>query len=90
MARIDCKSSAARRNVRAGLKVAVAMVGAQLPNDVVIKRAMLRGQESNGMLCSARELGLGDEHDGIMELPARCRSIRTCARRWISTTACSR
>jgi len=45
------------------------MVGAQLPNDVVIKRAMLRGQESNGMLCSARELGLGVEHDGILELP---------------------
>jgi phenylalanyl-tRNA synthetase beta chain len=55
-------------NVRAGLKVAVAMVGAQLPGDVLIKRATLRGQESNGMLCSARELGLGDEHDGIMEL----------------------
>jgi phenylalanyl-tRNA synthetase beta chain len=57
------------KNVRAGLRVAVAMVGARLPKDVVIKRAKLRGQESNGMLCSARELGLGDEHDGIMELP---------------------
>jgi len=56
-------------NVRAGLKVAVALVGAQLPGDVVIKRATLRGQESNGMLCSARELGLGDEHAGILELP---------------------
>jgi phenylalanyl-tRNA synthetase beta chain len=57
------------KNVRAGLKVAVAMVGAHLPNDMTIKRASLRGLESNGMLCSARELGLGDEHDGIMELP---------------------
>jgi phenylalanyl-tRNA synthetase beta chain len=56
-------------NVRAGLKVAVAMVGAHLPNNVVIRRAKLRGLESNGMLCSARELGLGDEHEGIMELP---------------------
>src|ERR1700685_4239373 len=56
-------------NVRAGLKVAVALVGAQLPGAVTIKRAKLRGQESNGMLCSARELGLGDEHEGIMELP---------------------
>ena len=56
-------------NVRRGLKVAVAMVGAQLPGNVSIKRAKLRGLESNGMLCSARELGLGDEHDGIMELP---------------------
>ena len=57
------------KNVRAGLKVAVAMVGAHLPNGVTINRAKLRGLESNGMLCSARELGLGDEHDGIMELP---------------------
>jgi len=57
-------------NVRAGLKVAVAMVGARLPNEVIIKRAKLRGVESNGMLCSARELGLGTEHDGIMELAA--------------------
>jgi phenylalanyl-tRNA synthetase beta chain len=57
-------------NVRAGLKVAVALVGAHLPRDMVINRTKLRGLESNGMLCSARELGLGDEHDGIMELPA--------------------
>jgi phenylalanyl-tRNA synthetase beta chain len=55
-------------NVRAGLKVAVAMVGAQLPGNVAIKRANLRGLESNGMLCSARELGLGEEHEGILEL----------------------
>jgi len=58
------------KNVRAGLKVAVAMVGARLPKGVVIQRAKLRGVESNGMLCSARELGLGDEQEGIMELPA--------------------
>jgi phenylalanyl-tRNA synthetase beta chain len=58
------------KNVRAGLKVAVAMVGAQLPKGVVIQRAKLRGVESDGMLCSARELGLGDEQEGIMELPA--------------------
>ena len=57
-------------NVRAGLRVAVAMVGARLPGDVTIKRAKLRGLESHGMLCSARELGLGDEHEGIMELAA--------------------
>jgi len=55
-------------NVRAGLRVAVAMVGAQLPQGVSIKRATLRGQESNGMLCSARELGLGENHEGILEL----------------------
>lgn len=57
-------------NVRKGLKVAVATVGAVLPGNVQIKRAKLRGLESNGMLCSARELGLGEEHEGIMELPA--------------------
>jgi phenylalanyl-tRNA synthetase beta chain len=56
------------KNVRAGLKVAVAKDGAHLPNNVHITRAKLRGLESNGMLCSARELGLGAEHDGIMEL----------------------
>ncbi len=56
-------------NVRGGLKVAVAMVGALLPGGIAIKRAKLRGLESNGMLCSARELGLGQEQDGIMELP---------------------
>ncbi len=55
-------------NARAGIKVAVAMVGAKLPNGVAIRRAKLRGVESQGMLCSARELGLGTEHDGIMEL----------------------
>ncbi|MFO1465813.1 MAG: phenylalanine--tRNA ligase subunit beta [Steroidobacteraceae bacterium] len=55
-------------NARAGLKVAVAQVGAHLPGDVIIKRARLRGVDSEGMLCSARELGLGTEHDGILEL----------------------
>jgi phenylalanyl-tRNA synthetase beta chain len=56
------------RNVRPGLKVAVAMIGAHLPGDITIGRAKLRGLESFGMLCSARELGLGDAHDGILEL----------------------
>jgi phenylalanyl-tRNA synthetase beta chain len=57
-------------NVRAGLKVAVATVGAKLPGGVHINRSKIRGVESNGMLCSARELGLGEEQDGILELPA--------------------
>ena len=77
-------------NVRAGLKVAVAMVGAQLPGNISIKRAKLRGLESNGMLCSVRELGLGQEHEGIMELSGRCRSIAICARRSIWMIRCSR
>ncbi len=57
-------------NVRAGLKTPLARVGATLPGGVTIKRAKLRGVESAGMLCSARELGLGDEAEGILELPA--------------------
>lgn len=57
-------------NCRTGLKVAVATVGAVLPGDFKIKKAKLRGQPSHGMLCSSSELGLNDDHDGIIELPA--------------------
>jgi phenylalanyl-tRNA synthetase beta chain len=57
------------KNCRKGLKVAVATVGAVLPGDFVIKKAKLRGQPSNGMLCSFSELGMADDSDGIMELP---------------------
>jgi len=56
-------------NARAGLVSALARVGALLPNDVKISAAVLRGVTSLGMLCSARELGLGDAADGILELP---------------------
>ncbi|MDF2177594.1 phenylalanine--tRNA ligase subunit beta [Aliiglaciecola sp. CAU 1673] len=56
-------------NCRQGLKVAVAVVGAVLPGDFKIKKAKLRGQPSHGMLCSASELGLSEDHDGIIELP---------------------
>jgi phenylalanyl-tRNA synthetase beta chain len=55
-------------NARAGLVTALAMVGAELPGGVKIKAAKLRGIESQGMLCSARELGLGDSSEGILEL----------------------
>lgn len=58
-------------NCREGLKTAFAMVGATLPDDegksFKVKRAKLRGVESFGMLCSAKELRLGDEHEGIIE-----------------------
>lgn len=57
-------------NARAGIKVPLARVGAHLGSDFQIKKAKLRGVESNGMLCSARELGLSDDHSGLMELPA--------------------
>lgn len=56
-------------NARAGIKVALAQVGAVLPGDFKIKKAKLRQVESRGMLCSEKELGLSDNHDGIMELP---------------------
>lgn len=57
-------------NVRPGLRVPVATIGAVLPGDFRIKPAKLRGVESSGMLCSAAELGLVDKADGLMELPA--------------------
>jgi len=56
-------------NVRAGLKVPLARIGATLPG-ITIKKAKLRGVESQGMLCSAAELGLSEDHDGLLELPA--------------------
>ncbi len=59
-------------NARAGIRVAFARVGAKLPGGLKIRKAKLRGVESFGMLCSAQELGLGDDHDGIVELPESC------------------
>ncbi|KTC87374.1 MULTISPECIES: phenylalanine--tRNA ligase subunit beta [Legionella] len=55
-------------NVRAGLKVALAQIGANLPGGLVIKESTLRGELSQGMLCSVAELGLAESSDGIMEL----------------------
>ena len=57
-------------NVRPGLKIPFAMIGAELPGDFKIKKAKLRGVESNGMLCSQAELQIGEGNDGLMELPA--------------------
>jgi len=57
-------------NARAGMRVALAQVGAVLPGGLKIKRAKLRGVESLGMLCSAPELGLAEQSEGIMDLPA--------------------
>ena len=57
-------------NVRAGLKVSLAQIGAVLPGDFKIKKAKLRGVESQGMLCAEAELGISEESDGIMELAA--------------------
>ena len=63
-------------NARVGIKIPCALVGAELPpaeagaKPFMIKVGKLRGVESQGMLCSGRELGLGDDHEGILELPA--------------------
>jgi phenylalanyl-tRNA synthetase beta chain len=63
-------------NARAGIKIPCALVGAVLPaielgsKPLIIKMGKLRGVESQGMLCSGRELGLGEDQAGIFELPA--------------------
>jgi len=56
------------RNVQAGKSYPYAPVGAVLPGGARLERKAIRGVESNGMLCSAKELGLGDDHAGILEL----------------------
>jgi phenylalanyl-tRNA synthetase beta chain len=55
-------------NVQAGKLYPFAPTGTVMPGGLKIEKRKIRGQTSNGMLCSARELGLGQEHDGIMEL----------------------
>jgi len=55
-------------NVRAGLNVAVAVIGAKMPGGLVIKPVKLRGVDSDGMICSASEIGLPDLGKGIMEI----------------------
>ena len=56
-------------NVRAGVLVPCAKIGAVLPGDFKIKKAKMRGVESFGMLCSARELGITEDHSGLWILP---------------------
>jgi len=68
VAQVICGAS----NVRAGLKVAFAKVGACLPNDFKIEAKALRGVDSFGMLCSASELGMAEDAQGILELPTEC------------------
>ncbi len=56
-------------NIAAGIKVPVATIGAVLPGDFKIKKSKLRGVASCGMCCSQRELGMGNDHEGIWVLP---------------------
>ena len=57
-------------NVAAGQKVLFATIGTVLPGDFKIKKSKIRGVESFGMICAADELGIGEDHSGIMVLPA--------------------
>lgn len=57
-------------NARAGMKAPLATLGAKLPDGTVIARASLRGVDSEGMLCSAKELGLAEKSEGLLELDA--------------------
>ena len=58
-------------NARTGIKGVFAPAGARIPaTGDELKKGVIRGEESNGMLCSEREMGISDEHDGIIELPA--------------------
>lgn len=55
-------------NVTAGMLVPLANVGTTMPSGLVIKKAKIRGEESQGMLCSGRELEISEDHDGILDL----------------------
>ena len=74
LTRIDAGSGVELRvvcgapNVEAGMIVPLATVGTTMPNGLQIKAAKIRGEESQGMLCSARELMLSDDHAGILDL----------------------
>jgi phenylalanyl-tRNA synthetase beta chain len=58
-------------NARTGMKGIFAPTGSYIPGtDMTLKASKIRGEESNGMLCSSRELQLGDDHSGIIDLPA--------------------
>lgn len=67
-------------NVRSGMKTAFAAPGTKLPNGLKLRKTKIRGIESNGMLCSPSELGLGDDADGIIELPSDAEAGETLAK----------
>src|SRR5579863_4927527 len=59
------------QNYKVGDRVPVALPGAVLPGGLVIKRSKIRGQESDGMMCSGREIGVGDDAGGLLILEGR-------------------
>ncbi len=61
-------------NARTGLLTPIALPGVILPSGMKVKKAAIRGQESSGMLCSEKDLGISEDHSGIMELPASARA----------------
>jgi phenylalanyl-tRNA synthetase beta chain len=62
-------------NVRVGMRVALAKVGARLPGGE-IRKSSIRGVESDGMLCSAKDLGLSDDHSGLLELDEHVMTLK--------------
>jgi phenylalanyl-tRNA synthetase beta chain len=75
-------------NHRTGDIVPLAKVGTKFSEEFVIKKSKIRGEESSGMLCSAKELGLSDDHSGIMIFPAETPTGKTLAELfpdWVDT-----
>lgn len=84
LAKVDIKSEildivCGASNLEAGQKVAVALIGAKLPNGLEIKETEIRGEKSYGMICAEDELGLGDDHEGILVLSDKAKTGQTLA-----------
>ena len=80
------------QNYQVGDRVPVALPGAVLPGNFVIRQSKIRGQLSDGMMCAGRELGVPDEADGLLILASApgdraCRSTRFCPRATRSSTS---
>jgi phenylalanyl-tRNA synthetase beta chain len=76
-------------NVREGMVVPFAKIGAVLPGDFKIKKAKLRGVESFGMLCAEEEMGISEKSDGLWDLPADA-PLGTCMREYLGLSRAGR